>query len=419
MRRGKAQGATRPKGLSGQSRQAAHKRARDGLRCEHHPACPGCSLLGLPYREQLELKRRAVESALYEFPELAGVEVPPVNPAPKIAGYRIQSKLVVSPGKDGPLLGLYRRGTHVVTDIRDCPMHHPLVGEALNRLAQALAEADIPIHDPARGATGVRYALIRASAWERKVVVTLVSSAMPLSRIGELVWRLRLALPLASLYLNVNRTSGNVILGPESIRMWGAESLSERYGRLLLAAGPTSFVQANPAQAGRIYRIIAQKAALSAASAAVDLYCGVGGISLALAACGAPVTGIEEVPEAVKFAKLNASANGITSARFVCAQVERRLTEPLLRAAEVVTANPPRKGLGEQVLSRLSACAARRLLYLSCWPPSFARDAAALAQAGFGLREIHLFDMMPQTDHVEILGVFRRRGTGANRPPAG
>jgi len=375
--------------------------------------------LGLPYREQLELKRRAVESALYQFPELAGLEVPLVNPAPKIAGYRIQSKLVVSPGKDGPLLGLYRRGTHVVTDIRDCPMHHPLVGDAAHRLAQALAEAKIPVHDPARGTSGVRYALIRASAWERKVAITLVSSAMPLPRIGELVWRLRLALPLASFYVNVNRTSGNVILGAESIRMWGAESLSERYGRLLLAAGPTSFVQANPAQAGKIYRMIAHKAGLSAASAAVDLYCGVGGISLALAGCGASVTGIEEVPEAVKFAKLNASANGITSARFVCAQVERRLTEPLLRAAEVVTANPPRKGLGEQVLSRLAACGARRLLYLSCWPPSFARDAAVLAKAGFGLREVHLFDMMPQTDHVEILGVFRRRGASAARPPAG
>ncbi len=175
----------------------------------------------------------------------------------------------------------------------------------------------------------------------------------------------------------------------------------------MIAAGPTAFVQANTRMASAIYRTIADAAELRDGARVLDLYCGVGGIALTLGARAASVLGIEEVAAAVAAARANAERAQMRHVTFTAGRVEDVLaivTAPL----DVVTLNPPRKGAGPAVVTALARLRPARILYLSCHPESFARDAAALVGAGFRLGAVRPFDLLPQTDHVELLGTFDR-----------
>ncbi len=374
--------------------------------CPHFPRCPGCPWVGRPYDEQLAAKQRRVLTALTTaLPDLPRTVVAPITPAPEPSGYRVQAKLMVGTTSRGLVLGLYEPGSHRIADARCCPLHHPLLRRAIRGLSDALASERVPIHG--HGRTGVRYALLRASVAANRVLVTLVSSRTPLPNAARVAHRLRRVVPLAGLLVNENRTAGNVILGARTEAIVGEATLPERYGAVVLAAGPTAFVQANTRMAAMIYAAIAAAAELDTRSRALDLYCGVGGIALTLARSAGSVLGVEEVAAAVDAARANAARAHATHARFVAGLVEDVLTaqgEP----ADVVTMNPPRKGCGPKVARALARLAPRRVLYLSCNPDSFARDAAELVVGGFRLVAVRPFDLLPQTDHVELLGTFVR-----------
>jgi len=372
--------------------------------CPHFPRCPGCPWVGRPYPDQLESKRvRTLTAIASALPDFDASRVAAVEAAPSATDYRVQTKLMVAAAARGPVLGLYAPGSHRVLDVSGCPLHDRLLQRAIPAVRDVLAAERIPIHD--RHRAGVRYVLLRASLSQARVLVTLVTSRMPLPGVDRIARRLRALLPLAGLLVNENASRGNVILGTNTTRVWGEAVLRERYGAVTLAAGPTAFVQANTAMATRIYAAIARAAALDGTARVLDLYCGVGGIALTLAPGARAVLGVEEVAPAVAAARANGERNGARHARFVAARVEEALAH-LDEPFDVVAMNPPRKGCGPAVVRRLVALAPPRVLYLSCHPDSFARDAADLAAGGLALERVQPFDLLPQTDHVELLGTF-------------
>ena len=372
--------------------------------CPHFPACPGCPWVGRPYATQLSSKHARVAAALdAALPAGSSPIVEPVAAAPEHTGYRVQAKLMVEASPRGTILGLYAPGSHRILDVSGCPLHHPLLQQAIPVIRDALTDEAVPLHGRRR--TGVRYVLVRTSVAEARVLVTLVSSRAPLPDAAGLARRLRTAIPLAGLLVNENTSAGNVILGARTERIWGEAVLRERYGDVTLTAGPTAFVQANTRMAAHIYAAIAAAAELDDCARVLDLYCGVGGIALTLARRARSVLGIEEVGAAVDAARANATRAEVTQARFVTARVEEALAD-LENAVDIVTMNPPRKGCGAGVVQRLATLAPPRLLYLSCNPDSFARDAAQLINGGFILTRVQPFDLLPQTDHVELLGTF-------------
>jgi 23S rRNA (uracil1939-C5)-methyltransferase len=375
--------------------------------CPHHPACPGCPLVAQPYPRQLADKRARVEAALVAA--LAPHErpaIPPVVAAPAPEGYRVQTKLVAHAARRGVVLGLYRPESHHVVDVAGCPLHAPGIRRAIPVVRDVLAEEKIAIHGAGR--RGVRYVLLRVSTQTRGVLVTLVASALSRARAMAIARALRARMPLAGLALNENTTVGNEILGPNTVSILGAPVLAERYGGLVLSAGPAAFVQANAVMAGRIYRAIAAEAALAGHERVVDLYAGIGGIALTLAERAASVLGVEEVGAAVAAARTNARRNRRRNVRFESGLVEEYVRSLAPGSIDLVTLNPPRRGCGERTAHALAALRAPRLLYLSCHASSFARDARALVAGGYRLVRVQPFDLLPQTDHVEVLGTFER-----------
>ena len=137
---------------------------------------------------------------------------------------------------------------------------------------------------------------------------------------------------------------------------------------------------------------------------AVDVYCGAGGISLALARAGAETLGIETHAGAVADATASAALDGATTARFVAGDAARALHA--VPRADLVVLNPPRKGCAEAVLAEVVRLGPRAVAYLSCDADTLARDLAWLAPRGYRAREVTPFDMLPHTPHVEALALI-------------
>jgi 23S rRNA (uracil1939-C5)-methyltransferase len=162
-----------------------------------------------------------------------------------------------------------------------------------------------------------------------------------------------------------------------------------------------SFFQVNTAQAGELCRKVLQLAALTGTERVVDLYSGVGMLSIVLAQAAGVVTGVELDPGAVEDARTNAEMAGCSNVTFVAGDVEEVLHG--VPAADVVVVDPPRKGCSPAVLKRIVELAPARVIYVSCNPATLARDLSLLEQAGYATTEVEPIDMFPQTFHIETI----------------
>jgi 23S rRNA (uracil1939-C5)-methyltransferase len=374
--------------------------------CPQARACQGCPLIVLPYAAQLRFKEERVGAALKKHPDLAELVVHPVLAAPRPLGYRTSAKLAFTKRHGKVSLGLYRRGSHEVVDIGDCPLHHPLLNRVVRTVREEVERQNLFVYDENTGRGLLRYLLVRVAPETDKAMVTFVTAERnfrDLIHLGK--WLQRKVPEVVSVHQNVNLKAGNVILGRETHKLFGYPDLITTLGEIRLAISPTSFFQVNPDQAAAIYALVRRWAALKREEKAVDLYCGIGGIALNLARDAGFVIGIESVEEAVHNARTNAAMNGIGNCSFRAGDAALLMEDV---AAEmppggVLSLNPPRGGCDHRVLERAAATRPRAMIYVSCNPDTLGRDLALLHRLGYRALEAQPVDMFPQTAHVETV----------------
>ena len=260
--------------------------------------------------------------------------------------------------------------------------------------------------DDARAKTGlVRHVYVRTNRAGRSLCCLLVTGR-GVPRVAELIRALRDAEPgLAGVVLGVNQKHNNVILGASYRTLWGEDALTDTLCGLTFRLSVPSFYQVNPDQTEVLYGKAVELAGLTGAETVLDLYCGIGTIGLAMARRARAVWGAEVVPEAVDDAGANAARNGITNARFLCAdagEAAQTLAEQGKRP-DVICVDPPRKGLSLQVIDAIAAMAPRRLVYVSCDPGTLGRDLKELTARGFTAEKAAAVDLFPRTAHVETV----------------
>ncbi len=389
--------------------------------------CQGCPLMDLETSAQLKTRQELVRRALREA-GLDGIDVPPVHAAPQDLGWRTSAKLAIGRNRRGVVIGLYRRGSHDIVDLRACPLHHPLINRVIEVAREEIARQKLPVWNPKQQRGLLRYLLVRVSPAFNKALVTIVTDRRDFNRVNALAGWLKRKVPeVIGIHQNVNASTGNVILGRETLKMTGAPDLRDRIGPFTIHLGPTSFLQVNPAQAEKMYATIADWLAPKEREEVLDLYCGIGGIAMHLAARGASVTGIEAVPEAIRHAERNARGNRLENCRFIAGEVEQELPRLLAKmpAGCPVVVNPPRTGCREEVLDLIAQHRPRTLIYMSCNPVTLARDLALLSGRGFKVEKLEAWDMFPQTAHVECLakvvpqeGAKKAQRQGRSKPAA-
>ena len=361
------------------------------------------------YAEELEAKRIRVEDALRRLGG-AEIHVSAILGAEQVDRYRNKAQFPVA---KGPRIGFYRPRSHDVIDVDDCLLQ----GEAAARLRGAvkewMAEYSIPAYNE-RTFTGlVRHVYVRTNRAGRSLCCLLVNGR-GVPREAELVRALRRAEPnLAGIVLGVNEKHNNVILGDSYRTLWGEDFLSDTLCGLTFRLSVPSFYQVNPAQTEVLYGKALEFAGLTGAETVLDLYCGIGTISLVMARKAGMVWGAEVVPQAVDDAIANAQRNHIENARFLCAdagEAARYLEGEGVRP-DVVCVDPPRKGLAEDVVDTIADMGPQRVVYVSCDPGTLGRDVKRFAGRGYTLKKAVAVDMFPRTAHVETVVLLSKLNT--------
>ena len=379
--------------------------------CSSNAECLGCPLIAMRYTDQKVWKRGMILNELAKYPDLTGITVHPLMSPDRLIHYRNSAKLVVAGKHSEPFLGIYRRSSHDVYDLEECPIHHPLINRVMAVARRGITKLKVPIYNPRSKMGLLRYLVIRVSESEQKAMVVLITADKSYNEIHHLSRFIREALPEVEVIAsNVNNSEGNVIFGQKDTFLTPNHYLTEQVGDIYVQISPRSFFQVNTAGARVLYEKVKEWAALDRESTVLDLYCGIGGIGLFLAEQAKKVIGIEVVEEAVADARKNARLNGFNNCRFEAGDAADLLEELADdgEKVDVVVLNPPRKGCDEDVLRSVVRLSPRRVVYVSCSPESLMRDLNMLKKLGYTCRELQPVDMFPQTVHVENVALLEK-----------
>jgi len=377
--------------------------------CPIYGKCGGCQFRHMAYEEELRLKRQRIADALERIGHVK-LELPPVLGAEHPDRYRNKVQFPVSCGKQGLSVGYYRPRSHDVVDAPDCLLQPETVTRLRGAFQNWMTAHKLSAYDERTGQGLIRHLCIRTnSRGESLVCVVVNGKRIPAEE--TLIGDLRQVEPgLVGVVLNSNTRDTNVILGEQCAVLWGQDWLEEELCQLSFRLSIPSFFQINRTQTQRLYHTALDLAALTGAETVLDLYCGIGTISLALAKRAGQVVGAELVPQAIEDAKENARRKSIQNARFICGDagaVVRRLAEDGIRH-QVITVDPPRKGLAPEVPAILAGMAPERIVYVSCDPATLARDIARFSLLGYQPATIQGIDLFPRTQHVETVCLLTR-----------
>lgn len=394
--------------------ECAAKRAPEP--CPHlcgAPACGGCPLGTLLYREQCRLKAKLLEDAC----RAAGREdwaqlVTPPELFVKQRAFRNKAFFTPLRTEDGIRFGMFAAGTHEKVAVDACPQLPAWMNEcqraAARVLSEALADAPDAVYDETTHTGLLRGLLLREGTKGRMAVFVVKDlSSEREAVLGKLLSEELRGLHLTSLLWSRYEARGNRTTGESFTVIEGDERIeTELLGRRFFV-GPDTFLQVNPSETERLYKKVLERAAVGPEDKVIDLYSGVGTITLLLAQTAAEVFGVEIFEGSIEAAKENAAANGMDNVGFLASPVGKAL-ESLPFTPDVIVADPAFKGMEEGVPKRLAALPARRLVYVSCNPKTFVRDALALERAGLRLTTLETVDLFPGALHVETVGTFER-----------
>ena len=380
------------------------------------PACGGCDWQHLDYAAQLKHKTSLVRDCVERIAKLKDVPVADTLPSPQTWAYR--NKVMVPFGTDpsGKIIaGFYAAGSHQIVDFPACPIQPDLSTAIVLKVKEMARTLRWQPHDERRNQGWLRHVFVRVNS-QGQALVAVVTRGPRLADERAFSDGLRAAFPqIVSLWHNVQPMKTSVILGPVWRRLWGAAALAEKMGPYTFMASPEAFLQVNTPAAALLYDAAAAFLADGGRrfSDLVDVYCGAGTLTVWLAKAADRVTGVEENRGAVRDAWKNAERNNARNVRFIAGKAEAVLPRFFkeLPAGAAAVVDPPRAGLSVSVLRNLTHPSLRRIIYVSCNPATFARDAGYLSHSGFSLRRVQPVDLFPQTSHVELVGLFDRSGS--------
>lgn len=381
--------------------------------CSHDDECGGCTWQDLAYDQQLAYKKNQVVQTLSRLGDLNEIVVPDVLGAPEQFAYRNKMEFSFHVTEDASFtLGLHRRGRwDEIFDLTRCHLCTPVYSEIAAWMRTFVQARQIPVYDVTDHTGFMRFLMIREGKNTGQVMVNIVTNYGDLPHQSELVAGLRTAFPaIATVVHNQNGQKSNIATGEIETILYGPGYIEETVSGARFRIRANSFFQTNTHQTERLYQTGFDRLSLTGEERLLDLYCGTGTIGILAASRVKEVVGVELVADAVIAARENADINKVENISFFEGNVKdvirRYEAEP--RPFEVIVVDPPRAGLHPKALKRMIAMEAPQVLYISCNPATFARDAKELIAADYTLSEVQPVDMFPHTMHIELVGLFSR-----------
>jgi 23S rRNA (uracil1939-C5)-methyltransferase len=371
--------------------------ARVAPRCAHFGVCGGCALQHMDPAAQVHLKQRVLAETFARIGKVEPVRwLAPLAGAPW--GYRRKARLGVRrvAKKGRVLVGFRERGSSFVADLVQCHVLRPEVGERLPQLAALVDSLSIRERVPQ----------IEIAQGDGPTVLVLRVLDPPTQADRE-----RLLAFAAESGLHLYLQPG----GTDSVEPLPGQRVPLRYRLpahdVEIDFEPYDFTQVNLELNQRMVDQAVQLLDPQPGDRLLDLFCGLGNFTLPMARRAAHVIGVDGDPGLVARARRNAEQNGLDNAEFQCTDLygEPTAVAPWHRGRfDKALLDPPRSGARE-VLDPLAATGVQRLLYVSCYPATLARDAAHLVhEHGFRLEAAGAMDMFPHTAHLESMALFER-----------
>jgi len=370
--------------------------------CPIFGRCGGCDWQFLPYAEQLAQKGAIFSETLQRIGRVPAQAILPVLASQNEYGYRSRIQLKVAHLKDRVLIGFFQAGSHRVVDA-SCGCH--IADPLLNRVAGQF-RALIARLPKARAISQIDLSL---GADGESIAVLHVEPAAAGALREALAARRDQLCALGGLFL---RSGAKARLD----KVFGIEALTYRVPaeflpgtpELVLRFGRGGFSQVNYPQNLALIAAVHRFARLTGRERVLDLYCGNGNISLPLSRHAATVLGVEGYAPSIEDARANAAQNGIANAQFEVGDVAQVVASLAARGErfDLVVLDPPRSGA--EAAGELARLAPARIVYVSCDPPTLARDLALLAERGYRVAASQPVDMFPQTYHLESVTLLER-----------
>ncbi len=377
--------------------------------CPVSEKCGGCTFRHITYEAELAVKDKLVRDA---FERIGGFNDIPFEKIKggSAEGYRNKAQYPVAERDGIAVCGFYAKRSHRVVPYTECGLQPKIFGEIAAFCLNEVNRRKIPVYNEETGTGLLRHLYIRRGFHSGEIMLCFVvknsSSRFAKSaftEIGELA--AKKFSEIKSVVMNINPKNTNVIMGTETVPLWGSMTITDIMCGNRIELSPESFYQVNTEQAEALYRQAIEYAAPGGEETLLDLYCGAGTIGLAFANTVKKVIGCEIVPEAVENARRNASLNKISNAEFFCGdsgKLAEKLADEGIRPDIAVT-DPPRKGCDKLTLDSLLRMSPEKIVMISCDPATAARDVKYLAEQGYKPVKARAFDLFPRTGHVECV----------------
>lgn len=379
--------------------------------CDVYKRCGGCSAQHIEYNMQLELKHNMVKNVLEKqnivykkLNQTIGMGLPYY--------YRNKVQYPVRTDKDGNTkIGFYSKMSHDIISNNCCYIQNRVIDILAKNVFDELVNGGFNGYDEKNGNGDIRHILIRRGHHTRDIMIVIVVNNKELLDNDKLKKVLKNIFSknynLKSIYLNLNSSNTNEILGNESKLIIGDSYITDYIGDYEYYIGPKSFFQVNTLQAEVLYNKLKEGLKLNKGDVLFDLYSGVGTIGIFLSDMVEKVYGIEIEPNAIDMANINLDINGVKNAEYISGSVEDKIKEFAIRNIQpsVIVVDPPRKGLDEKSIEYILNFKPSKIGYISCNPSTFARDLK-LFQEKYDVQDITPIDMFPNTSHVECCALL-------------
>jgi len=374
-------------------------------KCKHFGKCGGCKWQMLTYEDQLKFKEDQVREAMAHTGGLTNVDklVRPIIGCQDPWFYR--NKMEFSFGNEskedtGLRLGLHPAGKHIdIFDVEECFLQSEKSSEILARVRAFANKNNLRFYNSATNEGLLASLFIRDGKNTGEIMINLVTCE-ELTLQKEFCDLFSDMPEVVSIYWTKIKRKQGMKTQVSEVLLKGKPVIREELMGLKFKISPQSFFQTNTRQAEILYSEVIKAAALTGEEIVFDLYCGTGTIGLCCAHKSKKIYGLEINESAIANAKQNAILNGIENSWFKAGDVDKSLME-IPDVPDVVIVDPPRAGLGENVVYKIVNIAPRKIIYVSCDPVNLARDLKLFTEKNYQVKSIQPVDMFPHTYHIE------------------
>ncbi|MFQ5452590.1 MAG: 23S rRNA (uracil(1939)-C(5))-methyltransferase RlmD [Candidatus Zixiibacteriota bacterium] len=379
--------------------------------CSHFEYCGGCTWQDLTYSDQLIFKKKQVKDCIERIGGLSDVKIDNVTGSVDMFQYRNKMEFSFNVSEsDGFNLGMHRRGAfNEIFNLEKCYLTENIVSEIVKWMRDYITKEKIPVYDVMHHTGYMRFLMIRQAKHTSDLMVNVITNYGEFPSRERFIKDITKAFPqISTIVHNQNGQKSNIATGEIEQVMYGSGYIEEHLLNYVFRIRANSFFQTNSIQSETLYRYGFEMLKPKKDNRVLDLYCGTGTIGILCSQYVEEVVGVELVPDAVKAARENARQNKVNNISFVEGFVKDFLKNinDAKNQFDIVIIDPPRAGMHPKALKQLLLLNPKKILYISCNPATFARDAKILVDNNYRLPEIKPVDMFPHTMHIELLSVF-------------